>query len=132
MKRARFPTDVERLKVFRRIPVLTVSEANTREHWTKRNRRKKAQQLATTCNLSALGAQLRPYGQPARVHLVRLGTRKLDSDNLAGSFKHVRDAIAAWFGFDDGDERTEWTYDQRIVPRADTGSEMLITFESGT
>lgn len=127
MKRTRAISWAEKIALH--LPVLTASEANTREHWTARNRRKKAQQLATRCHLSVCACKLRPLGQPARVHLVRLGTRKLDSDNLAGSFKHIRDAIAAWFGFDDGDERTEWTYAQRVVPRADVGSEIILTFE---
>lgn len=36
----------------------------------------------------------------------------LDSDNLAGGMKHLRDAIAATLGMDDGDSRLRWCYGQ--------------------
>ena len=39
---------------------------------------------------------------PIVVTITRLGPRALDSDNLASSGKHVRDAIATWLGVDDG------------------------------
>ena len=42
------------------------------------------------------------------ISLVRFGRRPLDSDNLAGSQKHLRDAIAASLGIDDGDSRIRW------------------------
>lgn len=37
----------------------------------------------------------------------------LDDDNLAGSLKAVRDAIAEWLGLDDRDPRVAWKYAQR-------------------
>ena len=43
-----------------------------------------------------------------RVDLIAMRRRLLDSDNLVGSFKHVRDAIAAKIGIDDNDPRIEW------------------------
>ena len=48
------------------------------------------------------------------VTLTRIGTRKLDGDNLASGFKAVRDAIAQAFCIDDGSDRWTWQYDQRI------------------
>lgn len=54
-----------------------------------------------------------------RVHLVRVASsrsRGLDpEDNLPGSFKHIRDQIAAELGFgkEDRHKRLKWTYDQR-------------------
>ena len=47
-----------------------------------------------------------------RIELTRLAPRRLDSDNLAGSCKHIRDGIADWFGVDDGDARYQWAYAQ--------------------
>lgn len=38
--------------------------------------------------------------------------RMLDSDNLAGAFKAVRDGVAEAMGIDDGSERLEWRYAQ--------------------
>lgn len=49
------------------------------------------------------------------VSLVRYGSRELDSDNLAGSFKQVRDLIAEWIGIDDGDKRISWHYGQVVT-----------------
>lgn len=46
------------------------------------------------------------------VRIVRIGPRKLDSDNCAGACKHVRDGIADAIGIDDGDPRYTWIYDQ--------------------
>jgi hypothetical protein len=82
------------------VPVKTVSEANSHEHWRKRQRRAKAQRAAAALCASYLQ---RPSGQLV-VSMCRYGKRKLDSDNLHGSLKHVRDGIADWLGVDDGDE----------------------------
>lgn len=46
------------------------------------------------------------------VTLTRLGPRKLDSDNLAGSFKAIRDGVADALGIDDGSELIQWEYRQ--------------------
>lgn len=46
------------------------------------------------------------------VSLIRFGSRDLDSDNLAASFKPLRDAIAYTLGVDDGDPRVRWQYGQ--------------------
>ncbi len=40
----------------------------------------------------------------------------LDSDNMVGSMKHVRDAIAGVLGIDDKDPRVEWRVNQRKGP----------------
>ena len=36
----------------------------------------------------------------------------LDTDNLAGGFKAVRDGIADWLGINDGDKAITWNYTQ--------------------
>lgn len=50
---------------------------------------------------------------PATITLTRVAPRRLDSDNLAGSFKAVQDEVAALMGIDDGDPRITWVYAQR-------------------
>lgn len=49
-----------------------------------------------------------------RVVVSIIGLRRipLDDDNFSGACKHVRDAIAASIGFDDGDKRLRWQYQQ--------------------
>lgn len=86
--------------------VFTVSEANEAEHWTARHRRTEIQKQATLAALAArLGGTAGPrlLAQHGRllVGLVRLGAQALDDDNLAGSMKHVRDAVAHWLRCDD-------------------------------
>lgn len=91
------------------IPVRTVSEANAHQHWRVRQRRAKLQRRQVWLHLFPL---LRGRGKPVRVRLTRLSPRKLDSDNLAGAFKHVRDEIAGILGFDDRDDAVTWEYGQ--------------------
>lgn len=93
------------------VPVKLVSEANQREHWAIRQKRKKAQQRVVYLTWLAEGVSVEP---PVVVTLTRVGVRKLDPDNLAGSFKHAQDAIARMIGVDDGDEaKVRWVYQQR-------------------
>ena len=112
------------------VPIRTVSEANQREHWTDRNRRKKSQQEATLLALhdfqasSPLGTLTKiaavgeaAVGEGVDVHLTRYASRALDSDNLVGSMKHVRDAIAYWLGIDDGDPQVRYQVGQRVAAK---------------
>lgn len=49
----------------------------------------------------------------ARVTLLRPYARlPLDSDNLSGAFKSVRDEVAAFLGVDDRSDRLHWRYVQ--------------------
>ena len=55
-------------------------------------------------------------GRPIlRITLISFRARRLDSDNLAGGFKPLRDAIARWLGVDDSDSVIEWAYGQQIT-----------------
>lgn len=94
------------------LPVKIESEANLREHHFSRARRSKRQRGVVRLMLGNHERMLRTW--PAwRVTLHRIGKRKLDTDNLAGGFKHVRDEIAAICGVNDNDERRyEWVYTQ--------------------
>lgn len=56
--------------------------------------------------------QARPSGVVACVSLIRCGNKTLDSDNLLGALKALRDTIARTLGVDDGDERVRWCYGQ--------------------
>lgn len=95
------------------------SLANSRKHWRALLGLRKAQR-ATGALLArqAFGPLSTPgFGKgwtfAIAVTLTRVGARKLDSDNLASAFKHVRDGIADYVGVDDGDERWTWNYAQR-------------------
>ena len=93
------------------IPLRLASEVNRREHWARRHRRNKAQQAEVRAEWQCRVG--RPeISFPCRVHLVQIGPEKLDSDNSTIAFKHVRDAIAALLGVDDGSDLITWTYGQ--------------------
>lgn len=93
-------------------PIRLISEANQREHWAAKHRRKRAQQNAMT--LFWRTSHIVPH-IPCSVTITRIGQRRLDTDNLAGACKHVQDAIAAEIGIDDGDPRINWAYAQEIA-----------------
>lgn len=94
----------------REMPLRVVSEANRRDHWRVKAKRAKDQRAYTYAHLPAMLAGL-PL--PLVVTLTRVAPRKLDSDNLAGAFKAVRDGVADALGKDDGNAGIEWRYAQQ-------------------
>lgn len=114
------------------LPVKLVSEANAHEHWRQRQRRAKRHRGAAFASLllplkrawqadvskdqlmSGLerGVYLAPEAR-ATVTITRIAPRDLDSDNLVGSAKHVRDGVADALGIDDRDPRVTWVVEQR-------------------
>ena len=92
--------------------IRVVSEANESEHWRTKHARKKKQQEVVSEDWIEVRAWRMPVAFPHLVRLIRIGPKRLDSDNLAGSFKHVQDEIARQLGVDDGDERITWEYAQ--------------------
>lgn len=107
------------------LPIITVSEANrTNEHWSIKSKRHKNQQRSLRILLPKSG-----YPLPCVITLTRMGSRKLDNDNLCGAFKWVRDEISDIIlgnvyqeglnltqkrlkGRNDDDPRIEWQYAQ--------------------
>ena len=96
------------------IPIRTVSESNMREHWSAKHRRHKKQKGIVLMYLRHNGEiQL-----PCTVKMIRRSKRMLDDDNLIGSMKAVRDAIADFIipglapGRADDNKTIRWQYDQ--------------------
>lgn len=96
------------------IRLKTPNALSNEHHYARATRRKREQE--TTLKAFA------PYEPPTfddntklTITLTRLGPVPLDSDNLAYSFKAVRDAIAKWLGIDDNDQRLTWDYRQEKV-----------------
>ncbi len=89
---------------------------NLREHWSVRHRRVAGQGRDVFVHLlkaARSGDMSRKV--PKTVTLTRVGKRLLDQDNLAGSLKGVIDAVARFFGVDDGPKGPiAWKYDQRL------------------
>jgi hypothetical protein len=92
------------------VPLRLPSLANCRLHWRALHRLKVNQQFTVFGYM--LAAKLPPL--PATITLTRVGPRTLDSDNLAGAFKFVRDQIADLYGVDDGSPLYEWRYGQDV------------------
>lgn len=93
------------------LPIKIISEGNsrlsTRTIRAKRKRQKAEVVLLCPKEMTRLNGSL-------RVTLTKLfrptHPQRMDSDNLASSFKATRDAIAACIGIDDG--KIIWTYAQ--------------------
>lgn len=91
--------------------IVLKAPGNRREHWRAVAGRAREHKELTRLALLMLGKDTRAeLGAAARlaVRFVRTGGRKMDSDNLVGALKHVRDAIADVFGRDDGDDWFAW------------------------
>lgn len=95
------------------IPGLRLSSrSNARVHWRQRAREDKQTHAIVGGYLMQAVPPLSPC--PRDVTLIRHGVRLLDDDNLAGSCKAARDAVARWFGADDGPKGPiAWRYAQQ-------------------
>lgn len=85
------------------IPMHTVNGLNAREHFMTRSRRVKKEKRTVR---EYLWASMKPKPTfPCKVKLTRIApSNGLDRDNLFGSMKGVRDAVAEWTGIDDRHE----------------------------
>ena len=90
-------------------PIIVVSEANLRGHWWSKDKRRREQRYAAAMVVRTYAPRLF-LSNVTHVTLTRYGVRLLDTDNLAGAFKAVRDGIADALGVDDG--TLPWQYDQ--------------------
>lgn len=111
------------------IPLKTVSEGNSREHWHKAASRHTQQQFFIR---SLFKAEIRPIPIPCEITLTRIAERMLDAhDALPMSFKWIVDEIGAQLfpekivkyktkggryasnkGHADSDPRVTWKYAQ--------------------
>lgn len=107
------------------MPIRLVSEANMREHWFVKNKRKKQQQAIVQACWISEGMNRVEWRFPLKITFTRIGARRMDSDNLAGSGKAVRDELAKLLGVNDGDEtKVTWHYQQRTGKRGEYAVEI--------
>lgn len=96
--------------------IRTVSAANAREHWAVKAKRNKTERTAIRAYFGSCPPSLRLTDENLIVSLTRFGKRLLDDDNLAGSFKAIRDEVAACLGRDDGPKSgIRWVYSQQTA-----------------
>ena len=96
---------------------------NARLHPQVIARRRRAEHLVVERALAGIA----PPAGPWRVCITRIGPRPMDDDNRTASAKGCRDAIAAWLGVDDGDERFTCTVRGEVA----RGYAVRITIEGG-
>ena len=95
------------------IPYRLKSEANLREHWTKKHKRHKHEDGLIRLFMRNFDPVL-----PCHVRLIRIAPRSFDESNLVSAFKHIQDLVADLLipnlarGRADGDPRISWAYSQ--------------------
>lgn len=99
------------------IPGLRTRSLNEREHLQVKARRIAREREVTRLACALQCSSIRAHA-PSKltITLVRIGPRRLDSDNSIGSLKAVRDGVADALGIDDGDPRLTWEYRQETGP----------------
>lgn len=108
--------------------------AQLRRHYASGSRARRIVRLAASASTrAALGLAIHGLGRElgVRVTLTRLGLRKLDSDNLQGAMKVVRDGVADGLGTADNAPWIEWVYGQeRVTLKRHTGVRVLLELRS--
>jgi hypothetical protein len=105
-------------------PLRLTTGLNQREHWAVRAKRVRHERAQTDWALQSFGWQareeLRQHMERGglSVEITRIGPRKVDTDGIVGGAKGVRDEVARWLGWDDGDCRWEWRYRAERGPYA--------------
>lgn len=93
--------------------LVPVSKANQRNHWAAVMRREREYAAKLWAALRRVAIRWRG---PLSVTFHRAGAKQLDSDNLAGAYKKLRDVVAEWLGIDDGDTTAaSWGYTQEAA-----------------
>ena len=106
------------------VHVKTVAGLNAREHWRTRASRVR-KELKSTILALILSRHPAPC-LPVTVRLVRLSAGVLDTDNLQGAVKAIRDGVAIWLDVKDNDPRIVWEYGQEKCKRGDFGTRIII------
>lgn len=117
------------MKIKFTLPLKLGRGQNDRGHWSKKYKKAKSEKdsACLMCRSTLAMAGVRP-SFPAIVTMTRHSAGHLDTDNLAGAFKAVRDGIALALGIDDGGTLVEWRYDEAKVKRRDFGVSVKIEF----
>lgn len=102
------------------------SHLNAREHWAKKQKRVREERQWAKLAVRAAGWRELDEARYTVV-IVRMGRREMNSDNVWGALKHVRDGIADGLGTNDEDPRINWICDQ--APRVGWGVAIEISKE---
>lgn len=110
------------------VPVKLVSEANVREHWGGRNRRRQVQADAVAVSFYVACKGRRPWSlaMPKNVTFTVYGPKRLDSDNGVSSLKACRDALEGLIVDSDGNPAHQFHYAPMVVTRERRGVEIRV------
>ena len=108
-----------------RMPIHVISEANRRDHWSVKTTRRVAQQKEFVVFWRNAKVKI---DFPCKVIFTRFGAKLLDSDNLAGAFKFLRDQLAREAGVDDGSPLWKFEYRQEKIPNREYFIEIDLEF----
>ncbi len=112
------------------VPIETTStNSKLRVHWRVNRASTKREREGVMLMLRSAGVRQLGPEERAVVQLERVSRGRLDSDNLQGALKAVRDEVAKQLGVDDGSDRVIYEYSQtkgtkplvHIVIRGTTG-----------
>lgn len=92
------------------LPLRTISEINTHEHWTKVHKKvghhRRSVEMAMRAHANARCLKIKP---PCSVRLTRIAPDALDvTDNNPAALKHVIDGVADWLGINDRSPTVTW------------------------
>lgn len=110
------------------VPVRTICETNTSEHWSSRAKRRKQQALILWYSYKREKQEIK---LPCHITMTRLSPHLLDVDSISSSMKALTDELAdilvpekgGWYvtkagqkkrkkGHSDSDSRLSWSYGQ--------------------
>jgi len=109
------------------LPIKTGAGLNDRMHWRARARKVKAQREGTRLALFLNRCNWSELPLPLGIRLIRLSAGVLDSDNLQGSLKAIRDGVADAFGLPDNSPQFSWSYGQERVAHGKYGVRIEIS-----
>lgn len=102
------------------LPIETASALNARGS-TKWRGARDARVRGKVASIVRPAFEIARVRAPCTIVLVRVSSGSLDSDNLWGSQKKVRDAVADVLGVDDADASVTWAVDQIKAARGVRG-----------
>lgn len=108
------------------LTIKTVAGLNAREHFRVRAKRVKAERFAAFAKVKLL-VPAHIDLLPCTVTLTRISAGTLDSDNLQGAFKAIRDGVADALRINDNDPRVDWKYAQELCRKGEYAVTIEIT-----
>ncbi len=119
-------TDLAGAIVAVELPLRLSTLGNAKGHWRQKAAVAKAHRSTAALVLRASRVTPPAPGRRLLVTITRIAPAALDSDNLVGSAKHVRDGVADWLGIDDRSPLVTWVVEQEKGAPRTYGARVVI------